>query len=248
MARAQLQTLLAAAVCSTSTLLSYEAAAEEDFVWGGIGYTAVGTIVGHPGSLGNELVTTLGPGAKPGGFFPTFGGGGWMLIGDRFLVGGRGFGVWLPDVSAERGSATIHGGGGGFDLAYAVVSEPDWLAFPFVGVGACGLDLTIQNDALQPIAFGTNEDILPGQSRSYRGGFYYLEMGFSAQRLLMWGGGEQGGQGGFALGGEVGLLVSSFNSRWGDEEDYAVNGVDAVRINGGFLRLTVGGGGFYMKE
>jgi hypothetical protein len=168
-----------------------------------------------------------------------------MLIGDRLMVGGKGFGIWLPSVSAERGSASIHGGGGGFDLAYAVVSDPEWLAFPFVGAGGLGLTLTIENESLETINFGQNEDIPAGQSRSYHGGFYYLEMGFGVHRLLMWRQPGAGGQGGFALGGELGFLVSSFNSRWGNDADIAMNGVDSVRLDGGFLRLHVGGGGLF---
>jgi hypothetical protein len=147
-------------------------------------------------------------------------------------------------VAAERGSADISGGGGGFELGYAVVSDPEWLAFPFVGVGGCGLSLTIDNDTFETIRFANNDDIPAGSSRQYQGGFYYLEAGFGFQRLMMWG--QDGeGQGGFAMGAELGFMVSSFNSRWGNDDDIALNGVDSVRLDGGFVRLTLGGGGFF---
>ncbi|MBW2529793.1 MAG: hypothetical protein JRI23_36790 [Deltaproteobacteria bacterium] len=239
--------LVAATLICAGNLAANDAYADEgpDFVWGGLGYAMAGAMVGEPGSLGDELVATLGPGANPGEFFPMLGGGGWMLIGDRFMLGGKGFGIWLPSVEGELGSATISGGGGGFEIGYALLSEPEWLAFPFLGAGGVGLGLTIDNATTDTtLQFATNDEIPGGGSRTYEGGFFYLEAGVGFQHLMMWG--EDGeGQGGWALGGEAGLMVSSFNSRWGDDSETALNGVDSVRLDGAFFRLTVGGGGFY---
>jgi len=43
-------------------------------------------------------------------------------------------------------------------------------------------------------------------------------------------------------------MLSSFNSRWTSPLDTEVDGVDSVRLNGGFIRLNLGGGGFWLEE
>ncbi len=220
-------------------------AADREMTWGGLGFARVGIVAGFSGSLGHDLETTLGKGAAPGGYFPTFGGGGWTLMGGRLMLGGGGFAIHLPSDGGQNGTASIWGGGGGFKLGYAVINNENWLGFPYIGMGGCGIGMKITNESKQAIAFG-DDQIAPGAEREYSGGYVYYEFGFGVQRLLMWG--HESGQGGFTLGAELGFLVSSFNNRFESQSGLEVGGVDAVRVNGGFMNLTIGGGGFFSRD
>lgn len=68
-----------------------------------------------------------------------------------------------------------------------------------------------------------------------------VELGLGLQRLLF------RHHGGFTLGAELGFLATVGHSDWRDDDNQPVGGLHAARLAGGYLRLTLGGGGFFFR-
>lgn len=210
--------------------------------YGGLGFMSFGVMAGPIGDITNGLADefALGAGAKSPEFAYTIGGGGRMLAFQRLIVGGKGFGLFAPQVGGVNGTAKLGGGGGGLELGFAAVSSRKWLFFPYFGVGGFGLGLDVRNESGSAIVFGDADPIRPGESDTYSSGFVYIEVGAGIHRLLL----VQ--DGGFAVGFDVGGMFSAAPTRWSsDNQD--LRGVDRPRLSGAYLRLTLGGGGFLMR-
>lgn len=206
---------------------------------GGIGFMQLGTVIGPVGDVQGALRQpgALGPRATSPGFGYTIGGGGRALILRRLVIGGKGFGVFTSRVGGERGFATVTAGGGGFELGVAAVNRDSWLLIPYVGGGAGGMTLEVSNESQGSVVIADDDEIPPAGRRTYDAGFGYLELGLAAHRLLFF------GSGGFALGVEAGGMVSVAPSAW-NTGGSNLDGVDRARLSGGFLRISMGGGGF----
>ncbi len=207
---------------------------------GGLGFATGGVIAGPIGDLEDALTDTLGPGARSPEFAYTVGGGGRMLLFHRLVVGGKGFGLFPPEVGGPRGTARVGGGGGGLELGFAAVNRPKLLFFPYFGVGGFGLGLELRNTSQEAIQLGNAAPLLPDEERDYAAGFVYLEVGAGLHRLIFF------GDGGLLVGFNVGGIFSVAPSRWADGGD-PIEGVDEPRLSGAYLQLTIGGGGFFFQ-
>jgi len=207
--------------------------------WGGLGFMQLGTHIGPVADVAGTLRApdALGERATGPGFGYSVGGGGRAVALRRLVLGGRGFGTFAPRVGGERGSASFTGGGGGLELGVAAVNRDHWLLIPYVGGGGGGITMQVSNDSDGELFVADDEAIPSGGQRTYDAGFAYLEFGVGAHRLLFFGGG------GLALGVDVGGMFTVASTPWsaGGRE---LEGVGRGRFSGGFLRLTIGGGGF----
>ena len=85
--------------------------------------------------------------------------------------------------------------------------------------------------------------LMPGQQRSYEAGFLAAEFGIGFQRFLFW------RTGGFMLGAEAGFLTTIVRGEWQiAESEVEVPGLEELGFSGGFVRLTLGGGGFSFQD
>ncbi len=206
---------------------------------GGLGYVQLGTHIGPIGEIAETLraPNALGDRSTSPEFGYTIGGGGRALILRRMVVGGRGFGVFTPRVGSDRGFATMSAGGGGLELGVAAVNRDHWLLIPYVGGGAGGVSVEVANDADTAIVIADDEEIPVDGQRRYDAGFGYIEFGLATHRLLFF------GSGGLALGLDFGGIFSVAPTPW-STGGRDLDGIDRARLSGGFLRLTIGGGGF----
>lgn len=227
------------AVLSVLLLLAGSAAAEEIPWLGGYGYAFLGAEVANIGDL-DGLATTdgIGADAEAPAVSYTFGGGGRVMYAD-FLLGGKGFGLFETAIDGAAGTATRIGGGGGFDLGYAVINRSDWLVAPFVGVGGMGLDVEVSNTSADAIRVG-DRSLAAGESTTLRGGLAYAEVGIGGRWFV------PGTDGGFMFGLEVGGMFSITDSEW-DADDMPVGGLEGPGYTGGYIRLHLGGGGFFRR-
>ncbi len=206
---------------------------------GGLGFMQLGTHIGPVGDIAGALQepNALGSRAVSPEFGYTIGGGGRALLLRRLVIGGRGFGVFTPRVGGDRGFANITAGGGGFEFGIAAINRDAWLLIPYVGGGAGGITVEVSNESDGALTVAEDEAIPADGQRTYDAGFGYVEFGLATHRLLFF------GSGGFALGLDVGGIISVAPSAWSTGGSN-LDGIDRARLSGGFLRLTIGGGGF----
>ncbi len=207
--------------------------------FGGMGYGAAGVMVGPITGASAHLERALGDDGALGGLGWQLGGGGKALLWG-LVIGGKGFFLAYPETATARGSASLRGGGGGFDLGYAVVHRADLIVVPFVGIGGIGFDLSVANITDEPLSFGS-EEIAGGEDGDFSGGFWYLEGGVGAHRFTMRNGGPE-------LGLEVGVMASFSSQEWTNTSDDTVDGVPSPKFAGAYVKVTGGGGGFFLKD
>ncbi|MEM6292480.1 MAG: hypothetical protein AAGA54_14490 [Myxococcota bacterium] len=211
--------------------------------WGGLGYMQLGTFIGPVGDIGRSLRAdgALGPNASSPEFAYTIGGGGRALVLSRLVIGGKGFGLFAPRIGSDVGTATFAGGGGGLEIGVAAVNRRNWLFIPYVGGGGMGLGVDVTNDSTDTVSIGDDEAIPPDGRRLYESGFGYLELGAGTHRLFFM------GSGGFALGFDVGAMLSVGPTPWSNEGGSTVEAIDRPTLRGVYLRLSIGGGGFTFR-
>lgn len=207
---------------------------------GGLGYFSPGVMLGRVGgTAGLSDPRALGAGAELPGSSLQLGGGGRALLGD-LLLGGKGFGYDFGQASTGRGQVSLSGGGGGLDVGYALSRQDRHLVYTYLGVGGMGFSMEITNRGQRPIELdGVN--ILPGQSTTLTAGAAYGEAGLGAHWLLL------GAGGGPCLGLEAGALFKLNGGRWEDSAGHRALALQRAGWNGFFLRLTLGGGGFWAQ-
>jgi hypothetical protein len=214
--------------------------APQPFRWGGLGYGFEGPILLGGSLLEQELLEplALGTGYAAPSWGGSFGGGGGVLLGDQLWIGGQGHGTIAPSSSTTRGSARTSFGGGGFELGFAAVNNGLWLVTPFVGIGGLGYDVSVRS-TVPGMRVGAR-DVPVGQTIEFKGGSATLGLGARGHRLLFW------DNAGITVGWELGALFSMASSTWEVDGQSAQAGRPSLQ--GLYLRVLVGGGGFWHKK
>jgi hypothetical protein len=194
------------------------------------GFSSMQSTLAQPSAVG------AGYDAAPTGL--VFGGGGGGLY-RRLWVGGKGFGLAVDTVNTSHGTTSLSGGGGGFELGYAVIASEEWLVVPFVGGGGFGYSLKVQNTNTRPLSFASGDPIPVDGQAKYTAGFLTGEIGIRASRLILW------GDGGLMVGAEIGYLSALQRAAW--ESSSGVAPAEGAELRGGYFRLLVGGGGFSFR-
>jgi hypothetical protein len=220
--------------------------------FGGLGYASVAPFFGDISGLESMLAgpTALGASyAAPKSAVLIGGGGGAVLFGHLWL-GGKGFGLVSGGFDNTLGAVTIGGGGGSFELGYVAVPLPQLFVIPYFGVGGFRAGIEVENLTTNALVDGTRslaEDANgvrviapPGGTRNFEAGFATLDAGIRVMRLLS----PRGG--GFAAGFELGFLSSFTQPAWGTE-GYEVTNAESAGLEGLYIRLNIGGGGFAFR-
>lgn len=208
---------------------------------GGFGYALNGMTFSSVVGLGGPLEHALGDGAAPGLLEWQFGGGGKVLAWN-FLIGGKGYGTLRPEAHTPIGAVAYGGGGGGLELGYAVVNRQRWLLYPYIGVGGYSLGMRVHNHTELDLQIG-DADVAGGESVAFDSSYVMAEWGLGFQRLLF----TEGATGGWQLGAEVGFTLTTSSEAWITVGGGEVSGMNRPEIAGGFLRMTIGGGGYFYR-
>ena len=224
-------------------------AAKPPAEWGGFGYATVGGMVGDWSKLEGALD---GPEAFGNAFDVSplalqVGGGGKALLGQWFLLGGKGMGWFVGGDRRDDAEMSLSGGGGGFDFGVAVYNRHLTLFYPYVGVGGYALSFDVANGRDRDLRFG-DATVGPGQTRAFSTGFFTADFGIGIQRMMFFGRRDDLSDGGFLAGFEGGLLVPLVKGALVDDADQRVAGVADFGLSGVYLRLTLGGGGFSFSD
>ena len=205
--------------------------------WGGWGHFSPGIFVGHFGDVGERLDDgdSFSDEIRYRPIGLMLGGGGRALLAGRFLIGGKGFAMLPQSQVTERGRAVLTGGGGGLDVGLLIYNRRHWLMYPYVGFGGFGYSLDLRNQSEQDVVVSPNITLEP------EAGFATAEIGFGFARTAFW------GQGGFMHGIEIGMMFALSEDRWKTEDDVSV-ALPPANMLGGYLRMNIGGGGFWYRK
>jgi hypothetical protein len=220
--------------------------------FGGLGYGSIAPFFGDLGGLESMLGGPEALGASyaaPNAALLLGGGGGAVLFG-HLWIGGKGYGLATGGFENAFGKVSIAGGGGGFEVGYVVAPSPRLLVIPFFGFGGFAYSVDVENKtdvelrdstrSLAPDEDGARIIAPPGGSRSFSAKFTTLDAGIRVERLLF------SRSGGFAAGFELGFLSSFFSPAW-ETDGYEVTNAEAATLEGLYVRLNIGGGGFICR-
>jgi hypothetical protein len=168
------------------------------------------------------------------------GGGGGAVLFRHLWLGGKGYGLVTGGFDNAAGTASLSGGGGGLELGFVAVSSRRLMVIPYLGVGGFGTTLEVTNRTADDFVDGTYVLVPAGQRSTFDAGFWTLDAGLRVERLFFW------KNSGIAVGGELGF-ISSFTSPAWEVGNVELGGHDHAGLDGVYLRLTLGGGGFWFR-
>ncbi|HHW15405.1 MAG TPA: hypothetical protein GXX28_10815 [Firmicutes bacterium] len=226
--------------------------------YGGGGYFTPTIIRLDLSSLNAELAKYNYP--KLGDTVTALGGGGYALI-DRLLIGGEG-GGFTATAANNQYSTSLEGGYGLFRVGYVVHSTERFRLYPSVGLGGGGATLRLRD--LNRTAPALDNALNQPTEVAYSTGSWLIDLGVGADYLL--GGSacstvqqseakdaqaedENGssGCGGWVVGLRLGYLRSLGQKQW-EMGGKPAPSLPSFGIDGPYIRLTIGGGGWVRSE
>jgi hypothetical protein len=172
--------------------------------------------------------------------FLTLGGAGYGTRG-RFLIGGEGHAL-LGRKEVTPGGArelTASGGYGMFRVGYLAVARDAFDVFPLFGIGGGGMSLKIAERSAP-----TFDEVLtdPETSSTLSTAVFVLDVAAAANfRITM--SDNDDGVGGFLLGVQAGYSFTPAQSGWTLDGINDVAGGPDLKIQGPYVRLSIGGWG-----
>jgi hypothetical protein len=196
-----------------------------------------GTWQGHLGSTVAQWNNLPGNANAPGTFL-ALGGSGFGTVGRRLLLGGSGFSTVARTTNDTR-QVRADFGMGFADLGYVWYRKGRAQHHAFVGVGGGGGTLRYDNRGETSWTLADNLQVASNQRATVSAGGWGWQAGISLNRLLF---DPASTSGGLKLGLDVGVYQLPRLSQWqyaGD--DRPLQGARRGRLQGAFVRLTVGG-------
>ena len=219
-------------------------AASSQEIRGGFGHGYFGAGLNISPAIQNDLQSTalLGPDLQLNRVAVFGGGGGYGIVGRRFLIGGSGVGFRSADATG-RGEGTLSMGGGFINLGYLTAIKRNMLSYPYVGIGGNGVKLNVKNTTPESMNLG-NQIIDPGETIKLNSHGISFEAGY-AFKFLTFSLDEEGSHGGMMLGIQAGTYIFTGLSDWRNQStNDMVPSLSKAYSFSPYLRLTIGGGGF----
>jgi hypothetical protein len=214
---------------------------------GGFGHAYFGTAVNISPAIQNDLSTSalLGSDLQLNRL-GIFGGGGGYGVFNRLLLGGSGLGYRVADATA-RGQAKLSLGGGFINLGYITTVRDNWMAYPYIGIGGKGMNLTIKNESNESFLIG-NRSVAPGGELKLNSGGVSFEVGYGVQ-LFTFSMREKESLHGIMVGLQAGSYFFAGLEDWRvGTSDSMVPSFSKAYAFSPYVRLTIGGGGFRIRE
>ncbi len=212
---------------------------------GGLGYFYMGTGAADLGKYQSALQTSLGDDLQIVGPGIHFGGRGMGSFGNRVFIGGNGFSGTFASGETANGAAEVNLAMGFFNIGVAAVARNRVLFVPFIGIGAGGTGVSLKNEnPARSVYFDQTAAVAYERTRKYSNSGFGAEAGVSLQFIVT---GKRENPAGLALGLEAGGLLRA-PGRWRDSDGNVIRGPERMGFQGAYLRLTIGGGGFSIKN
>ncbi len=231
-------------ICSLffSCLLSTHLGGQSSFKWGGLGYGSLGV---QNLSFSNAFEFADITDTYRDNFNFQFGGGGFLLLGSRYIFMGQGYGSVFSESTAVNSSSRPTFGGGGINFGYAVLNKGGLLAFPTIGIGGSGYILEVANTGENSIEFGS-ATIGQNETTSFQLGGSYLDLNVNVHKLFDFNKDDEDA-GGVSLGFTMGYQLPLGESSWSELDSGAIlQRVDSNDVGAFYVRFLIGGGGFKM--
>lgn len=212
---------------------------------GGGGYFQAGYMMLDLDELNASLQAAGLPALDDG--FVTIGGGGFGVVADRFLLGGEGHALMGSEETTPDGALQVSMGGGYglFRLGYLAFSRAGFDVWPMIGLGGGGMNLQITERSAP-----TFEEVLanPLRSSSLSTGSFLLDVSVAAHyRILIEDDDpdpdDEDEIGGFLVGLQVGYTLAPGDPSWDLDVINGVAGGPDLRLQGLYVRGSIGGWG-----
>ena len=190
-----------------------------------------------PGVLGSSLEwKDVGLGAGGEGFAEIRG----------LLIGGGGFGMLLPSMAADSGTAWVGFGAGYFKTGYVVHQSGRQFLSAMAGFGVGGIGTNIKNNSeVNSIGFDEQEPVPPGDERAYGIGYALFDVGLSYKVVASGARAEERGRyGGFMIGLDLGTWFGLRMDEWRYDGEATSRIPSPAHFFSPYIRLTIGGGSF----
>jgi hypothetical protein len=192
---------------------------------------------GHAGWSAPRMGTLPGHVAPAAGNL-TFGSSGMGRIGERWLVGGSGFGSVARSAGTDA-QVNADYGMGFLDFGYTLRSRKRQLHYAFAGVGGGGATLRYDNPTENPLRLADNLSVAPNDRTKISTGGLAWQAGLSFNRLCFDPATQSGG---LKLGLDFGVYHFARMSRWqAVANDVTLGGLNRPTLYGAYVRFTVGG-------
>ena len=203
---------------------------------GGCGYFSTGVNFFNLSKLNDKLKNSGYPELSSN--FWAFGGGGYGIVYNRFIIGGEGYGFG-DTASNSQYKVSLGGGYGFFNFGYLLFSSSSIKLYPLLGIGGGGLTLKLIPKS-NNLKF--NELLSdPKRMSTLSNGFLLVNLGLGMDYLLPLAENKDG-KGGVLLGIRVGYILCPAKGDWG-VEDIEVSDVPSLDFSGFYFRIVIGGGG-----
>ena len=172
--------------------------------------------------------------------FLTLGGSGFAARG-KFLIGGEGHAVLGTGETTGDGGRRLNvsGGYGMFRVGYLVYTRDALDVYPLFGIGGGGMSLKIA-ERFAPTFDQVIAD--PETSSTLSTALFVLDVGVGASyRITM--GQRENGVGGILVGFQTGYSFAPAQSAWSLDGTNDVAGGPDLRIQGPYVRVSIGGWG-----
>lgn len=208
---------------------------------GGLGYVKFGLGFGSLSDLNGDLTTSFGESASISSTSFQIGAGGFMQFSKRILVGLEGYGLFHSTLKTGVKSARLTGGGGTIKLGYALLNNNKFLGFPHIGIGFGGNRIEIKNDDEEDFLFG--ETTVPQFfEERLRVRHPILDLGVSILKI------PAPDTDGISIGLHLGFQTALGKDTWQMDNDDDVIGASDVGLSNFYIKLSIGGGGFFYKK
>jgi hypothetical protein len=202
---------------------------------GGAGFFAIGITQFDLVDL-NSTLSDAGYGEFGHNFLST-GGGGYGIL-KNWVIGGEGFYFTRQTVTDSNRTASINGSTGMFRLGYVILSKKGFYLYPMAGVGGGVFEMQLkQSDSIPSFPAVATQ---PGRSAHLEANGLILDAGLGISFTPK---GGVTGSGGPTFGIRAGYVFSPSDFTWKMDKDNLTGG-PSVGMNGLYVRLTIGGGGF----
>jgi len=175
----------------------------------------------------------------------TLGGAGYGARG-RFLIGGEGHALLGRRETTAGGArqVTVSGGYGMFRIGYLAVTRDAFDIYPLFGIGGGGMSLMIAERSAP-----TFDQVIadPETSSTLASAMFVLDVAAGANFRITLGDNEDG-VGGILLGVQAGYSFSPAQSGWTLDGTNDVAGGPDLKIQGPYVRLSIGGWGRANEE